>query len=330
MNAAPRLTARAMSESSRTERRRWVATVRGAGPVLALLTFGLLFGVSTPGFLTPFNLLSIVVQSATNAVVALGMTFVIISGGIDLSVGSVVALVAAVTASLMQEGVAVPVAVGMGLSLGTACGIVNGLLVARVNLQPFIVTLGTMSLFRGITLVYTNGYPILQVPASFKSAFAGAVGPFPMPVLIVVSLGALAGLVLRQTVYGEYVQAVGGNEHAARLAGVPVARIKVMTYGISGLLSAVSALVLVARLGAAEPNSGQGWELDAIAAAAIGGASLMGGKGSILGTVVGALLLGTLRNGLTLLNVQSFYQMLATGVIIVLAALIDKLSQARR
>jgi ribose transport system permease protein len=303
--------------------------IRRNSVFVALLLVVLTFGLLAQGFLSILNLLNIVVQSSTNAVVALGMTFVIISAGIDLSVGSVVALVAVIVASLMKSGWPVIAATVLSISIGAVCGAGNGLLISKLRLQPFIVTLGTMSLYRGIALVYTNGYPIMRISPNFKAAFSGALKGLPMPVLFVAILGLFCWLLLRYTVYGEHVQAIGGNEEAARLCGVQVDRIKVLTYTLSGVLSAFSAMILVARLGAAEPIAGQGWELDAIAASVLGGASLQGGRGNILGTIMGALLLGALRNGLTLLNVQTFYQTLATGVVILVAVLVDSITHLR-
>lgn len=217
----------------------------------------------------------------------------------------------------------------LALSIGAACGLFNGCLIAFCGLQPFIVTLGTLSLFRALALIYTGGNPVLGVPAGFRSLFASTIGIVPVPVVIVAMLGGIVWVILSRTPLGEYILAVGGNEEAARVSGVPVERTKIATYMISGVLAALASLILVARLGAAEPTLGNLWELEAIAAAAIGGASLMGGKGSIIGTILGAIVLGAMRNGLTLLNVQAFYQLLATGIIIILAMLIDRLTRGK-
>lgn len=222
-----------------------------------------------------------------------------------------------------------PLAVAAGLGVGILCGLVNGVLVAYVGLQPFIVTLGTLSTYRAIALIYTGGNPVLGLPPEFRAIFNGAVMGIPAPVIIVATVALLAWIVLQKTPFGEYLLAVGGNEEAAYIAGVPIARTKIAVYVISGLLAALASLILIGRLGAAEPILGNLWELDAIAAAAIGGASLMGGKGSIVGTVLGAIILGTMRNGLTLMNVQSFYQLLATGLIILAAMMIDRVTRGR-
>ena len=244
------------------------------------------------------------------------MTMVIISGGIDLSVGSTAALAAVIGASLLKLGIAVPVAMLAMVGIGAAAGCANGLLISGFGLQPFIVTLGTLSLFRALALIYTGGDPILGMPHGFRILFTSQVGFVPVPVLLVAAIAAIAWLVLRNTPLGDYLLAVGGNEEAARVSGVPLAA------------PTVAAMILIAWLGAADPTLGNLWELQAIAAAAIGGASLMGGKGSIVGTVLGAVILGTVSDGLTLLNVQAFYQLLATGLIIIAAMLIDRATRS--
>ncbi|MEY4872328.1 MAG: hypothetical protein RLZZ563_1658, partial [Pseudomonadota bacterium] len=295
---------------------------RDAGTLLGLVLIAVVFSLLTPVFLTGPNIMNILQQSAINACIALGMTLVIISGGIDLSVGPVAALSAVLGAAMMVAGVPVPLAVLAALAVGMACGVVNGVLIAWGGLQPFIVTLGGLSLFRAFALIYTGGTPIFGIPDGFRAFTNGTVLGVPNPVLIVLVLAFVAWVILNRTPLGEYMMAVGGNEEAARIAGVPVKLTKLATYVISGLMAAVAAMILIGRLGAAEPTLGTLWELDAIAAAAIGGASLMGGRGSILGTLIGCVILGALRNGLTLMNVQAFYQLLATGIIIIVAMLI--------
>lgn len=302
--------------------------LRGAGTLVGLIAIMATFASLSPAFMTEQNLFNILQQSAINACVAIGMTLVIISAGIDLSVGSVAALCAVVTAGLMVSGTPVFIAALAGLIVGAACGFFNGAMIAFVGLQPFIVTLGTLSLYRAFALIYTSGSPIFGIPNTFRQFFTGSLGPVPMPVVIVAVAALIAWLVLRQLPLGEYIVAIGGNEEAARASGVPVKRTKIITYVISGVLSALAALILVGRLGAAEPILGNLWELNAIAAAAIGGASLSGGRGSLVGTLLGAIILGAMTNGLTLLNVQAFYQLLATGIIIILAMVIDRLTKS--
>jgi len=301
--------------------------IRDAGTLIGLVVIAGVFAALAPGFLSQHNLINILQQSSINACVALGMTLVIISGGIDLSVGPTAALSAVVTATALVSGVPLPFALLIGLMIGLACGFINGALITFGGLQPFIVTLGTLSLYRAAALIYTNGNPILGLPRTFRHVFNGSVAALPVPVVIVAVASLIAWFVLRKTPLGEYILAVGGNEEAARVAGVPIALTKISTYMISGAVASIAAMILIGRLGAAEPVLGNLWELDAIAAAAIGGASLMGGKGSIVGTLLGAIVLGEMRNGLTLLNVQAFYQLLATGIIIIVAMLVDRFTR---
>ncbi len=303
---------------------------RDAGTLLGLLLIGGIFALLTPTFLTGPNLVNILQQSSINACIALGMTLVIISGGIDLSVGPIAALAGVLGAAMMVAGVPVPLAVLAALAVGVACGFVNGALIAWGGLQPFIVTLGGLSLYRAMALIFTGGTPIFGLPDGFRAVTNGNLAGIPNPVIVVAGLAVLAWVVLNKTPLGEYFMAVGGNPEAARIAGVPVTLTKLMAYMISGLMAAVAAMILIGRLGAAEPTLGNLWELDAIAAAAIGGASLMGGRGSIVGTLIGCIILGSLRNGLTLLNVQAFYQLLATGIIIIVAMLIDKATSGKQ
>ena len=309
--------------------RQWRISWRDAGTLLGLVLIFAVFSWLTPSFLTVPNLTNILQQSSINACIALGMTLVIISGGIDLSVGPTAALAAVVSATLMVNGVPVSVCILVALGIGMACGLFNGILIAVAGLQPFIVTLGALSLYRALALIFTEGSPVFGIPDEFRVLANGQLGAIPNAVVIVAVLAVIAWIVLNKSPLGEYILAVGGNQDAARVAGVPVVRTKIYTYMISGALASIAALILVGRLGAAEPTLGNLWELDAIAAAAIGGASLMGGKGSIVGTLLGAVILGSLRNGLTLMNVQAFYQLLATGIIIIVAMLIDRATRGK-
>lgn len=302
---------------------------RDAGTLLGLVLISVVFALQSDTFLTTPNLVNILQQSAINACIALGMTLVIISGGIDLSVGPVAALSAVLGAAMLVAGVPVPFAIAGALAVGLACGFVNGALITWGGLQPFIVTLGGLSLYRALALIYTGGTPIFGLPDEFRALTNGTLMGIPNPVIVVGVLAIAAWVILNKTPLGEYFMAVGGNPEAARIAGVPVTLTKMAAYMISGLMAAVAAMILIGRLGAAEPTMGTLWELDAIAAAAIGGASLMGGRGSIPGTLIGCIILGTLRNGLTLMNVQAFYQLLATGIIIIVAMLIDKVTSGK-
>ena len=303
--------------------------LRDAGTLIGLVIIVVTFSFLSPVFFTVPNLLNIFQQSSINALIALGMTLVIISGGIDLSVGPTAALSAVLGATMMVAGVPVPLAILATLGVGALCGIFSGTLIAYAGLQPFIVTLGGLSLFRAIALIYTGGNPVFGIPMEFRSLINSTVFGVPAPIIIVAVIALILWTVMNKTPLGEYILAVGGNEEAARVAGVPVKRTKVTVFVISGTLASLASLILIGRLGAAEPTIGSLWELDAIAAAAIGGASLMGGKGSIVGTLIGAIILGALRNGLTLMNIQAFYQLLATGLIIIIAMLIDRATRGR-
>lgn len=303
--------------------------VRDAGTLIGLLIIIVTFSFLSPVFLTLPNLLNILQQSSINALIALGMTLVIISGGIDLSVGPTAAMSAVFGASLMVAGIPLPLAVVLTLGVGAACGLFSGTLIAWAGLQPFIVTLGGLSLFRAIALIFTGGNPVFGIPSSFRDMINSSLFDIPTPIVIVAIIALILWTVMNKTPLGEYILAIGGNEEAARVAGVPVRQTKITVYVISGILASLASLILIGRLGAAEPTIGTLWELDAIAAAAIGGASLMGGKGSIFGTLIGVIILGALRNGLTLLNIQAFYQLLATGLIIIIAMLIDRATRGK-
>jgi ribose transport system permease protein len=306
-----------------------VPNLRDLGTLFGLVVIFVAFTALNDTFLTVPNLVNILQQSSINACIALGMTMVIISGGIDLSVGPTAALSAVLAASAMVVGVPAPLAILLALAVGVACGVFNGVLIAYAGLQPFIVTLGGLSLYRALALIYTGGNPVFGLPEGFRDVMNGSLLGVPSPVVIVAVISLALWVMLNRSPLGEYILAVGGNEEAARISGVPVARTKIVTYALSGALASVAGLILIGRLGAAEPTLGTLWELDAIAAAAIGGASLMGGKGSVVGTLLGAVILGALRNGLTLMNVQAFYQLLATGIIIIVAMLIDRATRGR-
>jgi ribose transport system permease protein len=303
---------------------------RRYGTVLGLVFLGAVLWALTPHFLTVSNLLNIAQQTSINAIVAAGMTFVIISGGIDLSVGSIVALSGVALGSLLQAGQPTVVAVVAAVAVGIACGLLNGLLVSFGRLPPFIATLGMMSVARGAALVFTEGRPVSGFDEGFRWLATGSVGPIPAPVIVMVVVYVCAHIVLTRTTFGRYVYAIGGNEEATRLSGVAVRFHKTAIYCVAGLMSAVAAIVLTARLNSAQPIAGMMYELDAIAATVIGGTSLMGGEGSLGGTLVGALIMGVLRNGLNLLGVSSFVQQIVIGAVIVVAVLVDTLLKRHR
>jgi ribose transport system permease protein len=303
---------------------------RRYGTVVGLLFLSAVLWALTPHFLTVSNLLNIAQQTSINAIVAAGMTFVIISGGIDLSVGSIVALSGVALGTLLQAGQPGIVAVIAAVAVGIASGLVNGLLVSFGRLPPFIATLGMMSVARGSALVLTEGRPISGFSEGFRWVATGSLGAIPAPVIITLLVYAIAHVVITRTTFGRYVYAIGGNEEATRLSGVAVRFHKTAIYAVSGLMSAVAAVVLTARLNSAQPIAGMMYELDAIAATVIGGTSLMGGEGSLFGTLVGALIMGVLRNGLNLLGVSSFLQQIVIGGVIVGAVLVDTLLKRQR
>jgi ribose/xylose/arabinose/galactoside ABC-type transport system permease subunit len=296
---------------------------RQFGTVIGLAALCVVLWILTPHFMTVSNLLNIAEQTSINAIVAVGMTFVILSGGIDLSVGSIVAISGVVLGTALQGGQPIPAALLLALVVGLACGLGNGALISWGGLPPFIVTLGTMSIARGAALLYTEGRPVSGFDASFRVLATGRAGFIPAPVIAMALVYLVAHFVLTRTTFGRYVYAIGGNEEATRLSGVAIRFHKTMIYGVSGLMSAAAAVILTARLNSAQPIAGMMYELDAIAATVIGGTSLMGGEGSLGGTLVGALIMGVLRNGLNLLGVSSFLQQIVIGGVIVIAVLLD-------
>ena len=254
------------------------------------------------------------------------MTFVILTGGIDLSVGSTLALSGAFVAGLISSGMSPLLAMIAGLMVGAILGMINGLLIAKGNMAPFIATLATMTIYRGLTLVYTNGNPITGIGDSFLFQFIGRGYLFgiPFPIIIMLVSFALLFVLLHKTAFGKKTYAIGGNIKAAKLAGVNTDRVQMWIYTLSGLMASLSGIILTSRLNSAQPTAGQAFEMDAIAAVVLGGTSLSGGKGRIFGTLVGALIIGTINNGLNLLGVSSFYQQIVKGIVIIIAVLLDR------
>lgn len=296
---------------------------------MVLILICLLLSLLTPRFLTSENLINVVRQSSLNAIVAAGMTLVILTGGIDLSVGSLLAVTSVFSAGTLAAGSTPLGAILAGIGIGLVFGIANGLIITVGDVAPFIVTLGTLTIARGVALVYTNGAPIMAMDNDFRFLGRGEFGPLPVPIVILIVVYAVVYFVLNRTTFGSYVYAIGGNQEAARLSGVRVRLVKAATYAISGLLAGLTGVILTGRLGSAQPNLGSGDELDAIAAVVLGGTSLAGGRGGIIGTLVGALIIGILSNGLNLLNVNAYYQPVAKGVVILIAILIDRRVRAR-
>ena len=301
---------------------------RKLGTLAGLVGLCGLLWILSPFFLTVDNLRNVLEQTSINAVVAVGMTFVILTGGIDLSVGSVVALSGVALATALKAGAPLPVALLAGIAAGSAAGLVNGLLITRGKLPPFIATLGMMSVARGLTLFWTDGRPVSGFDAAFRWLATGRVLTIPVPVLITAALYLAAHFLLNRTRFGLYVYAIGGNEEATRLSGVAVRFHKTMVYVMAGLMSAIASVILTARLNSAQPIAGMMYELDAIAATVIGGTSLLGGSGTIGGTLIGALIMGVLRNGLNLLGISSFLQQVVIGLVIIAAVLVDSALKA--
>lgn len=292
------------------------------GLVISFLLLCTVLSLLSDRFLTLSNGINLLRQSTINGIIAVGMTFVILTAGIDLSVGAILALSTVVTADLLQMGVNVPLAVLAGLSLGTGLGLVNGAIITKARVPPFVATLGMMTVARGLALTYTQGRPITGLPDAFRFVGTGSLGPIPMPIVIA-GLAFLASYVLlTRTRVGEYVFALGNNPVAARYAGIATDRYISFVYATSGLLAALAGMILVARLNSAQPTAAVGYEFDAIAAVVVGGTSFAGGEGGLGGTLLGVLVIAVLNNGLNLLNVSSFYQPVVTGVVIALALLL--------
>ena len=303
---------------------------RQFGTLIGLIGLCLVLWILTPYFLTVSNLLNVAQQISIIAIIAVGMTFVIITAGIDLSVGSVLAFSGMVIGSVLQAGVALPIAIFVGLFVGGLSGIVNGVLITYGRLPPFISTLGMMSVARGAARLITKGRPISGFSEPFRDLATAEVFNVPLPVLIMAGVYLVAYFVLARTKLGRYTYAIGGNEEAAILSGVNVKAYKIAVYGLCGMLSGLAAIILTARLNSAGPNAGIMYELDAIAATVIGGTSLMGGEGTITGTLIGALIMGVLRNGLNLLGISSYIQDIVIGAVIILAVLMDMALKRQR
>ena len=292
--------------------------------VIIMVAFALVLGLVNPTFLQLSNITNILNQSSVNALLAAGLTIVILTGGIDISVGSILGFTGAIAAIMLVGGIPVLVVVPTVLAIGVLAGALNGLFISRWSLQPMIVTLASLSIFRGATYLVTNGSPLTVNDAAFNFIGGGSLfGAIPMPVVLMVVVFALAYYLLTRTPFGRHIYAVGGNEDAAYLSGVSVRRTKLLAYSLSGLGAALAGIVVTSRLTSAQPLAGQSYELDAIAAAVIGGTSLKGGSGRILLTVVGALIIGMLNNALNLMNVPSYYQTIVKGVVILAAVLVD-------
>lgn len=296
------------------------------GPVLALLVLMVIVTILNPNFIAPINLLNLLRQVSVNALIAFGMTFVILTGGIDLSVGSTLALSGALVAGMIASGLDPILAMIIGVVIGGVLGAVNGLLITKGKMAPFIATLATMTIYRGATLVYTDGNPITGIGDSFIFKFIGRGYLFniPVPVILMAIAFILLYVLLHKMTFGRKTYAIGGNEKASYIAGIKIDKVKTLIYALSGMMASVAGIIITSRLNSAQPTAGQAYEMDAIAAVVLGGTSLSGGKGRIFGTLIGALIIGTLNNGLNLLGVSSFYQQIVKGIVIIIAVLLDR------
>lgn len=308
--------------------------------VIALFVLCIILTVLTDKFFTAANAVNVLRQVAVNVCIATGMTLIVLTAGIDLSVGSVLALCGAITAGLLKNGIQIPQAdlfIGFtilgailaAVIVGALLGYFNGFVITRFKVPPFVATLAMLTIARGFTMLYTEGHPISNLGEDFAYIGAGSLLGIPVPVWIAVLVVLLAVFITKKTKLGRYIYAIGGNETAAKLSGIRINRVKLMVYGLGGALAAIGGVIVTSRLDSAQPNAGISYELDAIAAVVIGGTSLNGGRGTVWGTVIGAVIIGVLNNGLVLLNVSPFWQQVVKGCVILLAVIIDKMGDKK-
>lgn len=318
-----------MEQQNQQHSKRWKSSLGSrVGIGLALLCEIILFALLSPHFLTTDNLLNVSLQVSITAIIAVGMTFVILTNGIDLSVGSVVAFVGVIATSMMTMPlptfITLALAILTGLLIGACSGAFAGLVITRFRITPFIVTMAIMTILRGGAFIYTQGRPIWELPDEFKLLGSERLIGIPIPTIIMVLVFITAHVTLTRTRFGRHVYAVGGNPEAARLAGIRTNRVLIQVYTLCGALTALSGILLASRLSSGQPNAGLMYELDVIAAVVVGGTSLNGGRGTIIGTFIGSMLIGVLRNGLNLLDVESYVQQVVVGVVILLAVMVDQ------
>ncbi len=301
--------------------------LKNYGIVIAFLLICVLLAFLSPVFRTVNNFILILRQTSIYGIMAVGMTFVILTGGIDLSVGSVLALSGAICAGMLKSGMALPGVLAITLAVGVGVGLFNGIAVTAGRITPFVVSLGMLTIARGLTLIYTKGYPISGFDAEFRLIGGGYLLGIPIPIIIFLGIVLLAYIILTQTRLGRYIYAIGGNEETVKLSGVNANFFKSLAYVICSLTAAISALISTSRLNSGGPQAGVGYELDVIAAVVIGGTSLSGGRGSIWGTFIGALLIGVINNGMNLLGISPYFQQVVKGFIIIGAVLLDRLRE---
>ncbi len=298
-------------------------------PFLSLIILFVALSIASPHFLTETNLSSVVRQTAVINIMALGMTMIIIAGGIDLSVGAILAMGGLLGTMAMEKGAPIPVGVAVGVLTGLVCGLLNGLLTTRLRIAPFIVTLGTLGIFRGLTLIISNGLPVHKIPASFSFLGEGNILGAPFVLWLLAGCALLTHFTLEHTRLGRYAFSIGSNTDAAVYAGIAVAFHTTAVYAIGGMLTGLAGMIEASRLMTGQPTAGQGYELQAIAAVVIGGGSLHGGEGSVLGTLIGAFIMGLLSNGSDLLGVSPYLQQAIIGGVIILAVTLDELRKRR-
>lgn len=298
-------------------------------PFISLALLFVVLSIASPYFLSTTNLASVIRQTAVINIMALGMTLVIVSGGIDLSVGSVLAFSGVIGTMTMVSGGSVPLGIAAGIAGGTLWGCANGLMISKLRLPPFIVTLGTLGIVRGLTLVISRGLPVVGLPKEHSFLGEGSIGPAPFVLLILVACAIVTHFAMRSTKLGRYTYAIGSNEAAAVYAGIPVARYKVAIYGICGMLTGLAGMIETSRLMTGQPTAGVSYELQVIAAVVIGGGSLTGGEGTVIGTLIGAFIMGLLSNGSDLLGVNPYWQQVIIGAVIILAVALDEARKRR-
>ncbi|HTN39490.1 MAG TPA: hypothetical protein VL053_20605 [Arachidicoccus sp.] len=308
--------------------------------LIALLLLCIVLSLLTDKFLTTENSLNILRQTAVNICIATGMTVVVLTAGIDLSVGSILALCGAVAAGLLKNGISLQAsdvfigftvfgAVVAGIIIGYLIGLFNGFVITKFKVPPFVATLAMLTIARGLTMLYTHGQPISNLGPSFDFIGTGSFWGLPVPVWIAAIVVLITVFLMQKTKFGRYVYAIGGNETAAKFSGINIPKVKILSYALAGAFAAIAGIIVTSRLDSAQPNAGTSYELDAIAAVVIGGTSLNGGRGTIWGTVIGAVIIGVLNNGLVLLNVSPFWQQVVKGSVILLAVIIDKLGHSK-
>ena len=299
------------------------------GTFIVLLALVIIVSIINPKFLSMYNILNIFKQVSINGLIALGMTFVILTGGIDLSVGAILGLTGMILGLLIAGGTPELLAIPAVLIIGGLLGLFNGILISKIKLQDFIVTLATMTMFGGLTLIISNGIPAMGITknAPVLDFFSqGSIVGIPFPMIVFIAVFFILLVLLQNTVFGRGVYAIGGNEEVARLSSMPTNRIKTMVYVISGVMSSLAGIILTSRLSSSQPTAGAGFELDAIAAVVIGGTSLAGGRGRLFGTFIGVLIIGVLNNGLNIIGVSAFFQQFIKGLVILLAVILDRKS----